>query len=95
MVEAPFKVDGEVVAALRDAVRDCSDRGLLYASKWCVPSPFVCNNHLTRTEGHRSSSRPYHPPSGALNRRLWRRRCITSTPPPLRDQDRRAHPYRS
>ncbi|KAI0704990.1 TPR-like protein [Cerioporus squamosus] len=34
MVEAPFKVDGEVVAALRHAVRDCSDRGLAYASKW-------------------------------------------------------------
>ena len=34
MVEAPFKVDGEVVAALRNAVRDCSDRGLAYASKW-------------------------------------------------------------
>ncbi|PSR81158.1 hypothetical protein PHLCEN_2v6493 [Hermanssonia centrifuga] len=27
-------VDAEVVAALRDAVRDCSDRGLTFASKW-------------------------------------------------------------
>ncbi|EMD37381.1 hypothetical protein CERSUDRAFT_114054 [Gelatoporia subvermispora B] len=27
-------VDGDIVAALRDAVRDCSDRGLSYASKW-------------------------------------------------------------
>ncbi len=34
MVESPYKVDGEVVAALRDAIRDCSDRGLAYASKW-------------------------------------------------------------
>ncbi|TBU33911.1 TPR-like protein [Dichomitus squalens] len=36
MVEAPFKVDEDVVAALRNAVRDCSDRGLLYASKWAA-----------------------------------------------------------
>ena len=41
MVEAPFKVDGEVVAALRNAIHDCSERGLLYASKWYVRRPLV------------------------------------------------------
>ena len=27
-------VDAEVVLALRSAVKDCSDRGLTFASKW-------------------------------------------------------------
>ena len=94
MVEAPFKVDRDVVAALRNAVRDCSDRGLLCSSKWFVPSLSICEIHLTRTEGRRSSCLRYPSQRGALNQRLWRR-CITSTPPPLRDQDHPARPYRS
>ena len=27
-------VDADIVAALRDAVRECGDRGLINASKW-------------------------------------------------------------
>ncbi|KAJ3003858.1 hypothetical protein NUW54_g5089 [Trametes sanguinea] len=36
MAETVFKVDGEVVTALRNAVRDCSERGLSFASKWAA-----------------------------------------------------------
>ncbi|OSD06778.1 TPR-like protein [Trametes coccinea BRFM310] len=36
MTEVAFKVDGEVIAALRNAVRDCSERGLSFASKWAA-----------------------------------------------------------
>ncbi|KAI0663596.1 TPR-like protein [Cubamyces menziesii] len=36
MTESVYKVDAEVVAGLRNAVRDCSERGLLYASKWAA-----------------------------------------------------------
>ncbi|KAI0769713.1 TPR-like protein [Trametes elegans] len=36
MAEPVVQIDGEMVDALRNAVRDCSERGLLYASKWAA-----------------------------------------------------------
>jgi hypothetical protein len=65
MAAAANAVDGEMIDAIRAAVKDCADRGLHYASKWCVAlivHRFTCRAHL-RPPGQPSSSPP-SPPQG-------------------------------
>ncbi|KAI0819986.1 TPR-like protein [Trametes gibbosa] len=89
MTEAVFKVDGEVVAALRNAVRDCSERGLSYASKWAAellcslppsvrrpePIPVAHSDFHTSTPARSRSPRPSIP-------------FVVQTPAPLQPEPR-------
>ncbi|KIP08436.1 hypothetical protein PHLGIDRAFT_104401 [Phlebiopsis gigantea 11061_1 CR5-6] len=63
-------VDAEAIAALRNAVKDCSARGLTFASKWAsellLSIPVSRRNALsstatTSTSAHPRSPRPGHP----------------------------------
>lgn len=62
-------VDAQMVAELKTAIKECSERGLSVASKWCVTqrkvNPRVMPN--LQHSGHRSSTYLYHGPKEELH----------------------------
>ncbi|KAI0645601.1 TPR-like protein [Trametes meyenii] len=92
MADGTFKVDGGVVDALRNAVHDCSARGLLYASKWAAE--LLCslppsNRHaetsnVAQTNFHTSTPARTRSPRPSIS-------FVAHTPAPLPTDP--AHPF--
>jgi hypothetical protein len=65
------QVDYKTVQSIRQAVRDCTDRGLTVAAKWCVQQPGARVGGTDIVIGHQNCSFQFLLPNEGLLRRIY------------------------